>query len=165
MKISIVGLSVLLLLSSVAYGNSIYLSRHAEKAADGSKDPVLTQQGQVRAQNLASILASAKIEHIYATDYQRTQLTAKPLADKLGLEVKSYDPNQLTVFATQLQQLKGNILVVGHSNTTPELTHLLSGQPVNSMAESEYNYLYQVVTVGTGKMLNTLNTLTSPKAE
>ena len=67
--------TVLFLLSSVVHSETIYLLRHAEKADDGSHDPVLTVQGQQRAKNIADMLSHANIQQIYATDYQRTQLT------------------------------------------------------------------------------------------
>jgi IS1 family transposase len=41
--------------------------------------------------------------------------------------------------------LKGNTLVVGHSNTTPALVQLLSGSQIDEMAEDEFDRLYQVI--------------------
>ena len=131
--------------SIAVHSKSIYLTRHAEKIDDGSKDPVLTIQGEIRAKNIADMLSEANIQHVYSTDYQRTQLTAKPLAQFLGLTVKSYNPNELASFAQQLKQQSGNALVVGHSNTTPMLTYLLSGQAVNSLDESDFDNIYQVM--------------------
>jgi broad specificity phosphatase PhoE len=151
--------AVMLLLSSVVQSESIYLIRHAEKADDGSKDPMLTIQGQQRAQNIADMLSHANIQHVYATDYQRTQLTAKPLADYLGINVTTYNPSELTAFAEQLKQQKGNALVVGHSNTTPMLTHLLSGKPEIKLAETDFDYMFQVVIDGPHKTLTVLKSL------
>ena len=150
---------LLLLISFVVQGKSIYLIRHAEKLDDGSKDPALTTEGQQRAQNIADMLSQAKIQHIYATDYQRTQLTAKPMADFLGITVKSYDPRQIPAFAEQLKQQTGNALVVGHSNTTPLLTHLLSGKPVVDLAETDFDYIFQVVIEGEHTTLNIFKSL------
>ena len=112
----IFGLVVFMLLfAAVAQSKSIYLVRHAEKADDGTKDPVLTDAGQQRAKNLAVILSAAGIKKVYATDYQRTQLTAKPLADRLGITVTSYNPSDLTDFAEELKMQTDNVLVVGRT--------------------------------------------------
>lgn len=144
---------------SWADASTMYLIRHAEKVDDGSKDPVLTIQGEHRAQNIANQLSTAKIEKIYATDYQRTQLTAKPLADFLGLEIISYDPSKLSEFADQLKAEAANALIVGHSNTTPMLTYLLSGQPVMSLDEEDYDNIFQVSLAGETADLNQLKSL------
>ncbi len=146
----------MMLLSAVAQGKNIYLIRHAEKVDDGSKDPVLTVQGQLRADNIADMLSQANIQHVYATDYQRTQLTAKPLADFLGTTVTSYDPSQLPAFAETLKQQTGNVLVVGHSNTTPMLTYLLSGKPVINLDETDFDNVFQVILDGEEANLNVL---------
>jgi len=60
---------------------SIYLIHHAEKQLD-KDDPALTQCGQYRARQLASILENAKIKKIFSTRYKRTMATATPLAQQ-----------------------------------------------------------------------------------
>lgn len=155
MKIIVIAL---LCLASVAHGQTWYLLRHAEKAEDGSADPVLTSQGQQRAEQLASLLSAANIEKIYSTDYQRTQLTVAPLARHLGLTVTSYDPRQLDELAKTLQTEGVNALVVGHSNTTPMLLQLLSGQPAERLDEVDFDNLYQVVAHDQSHTVNRLKT-------
>ncbi len=153
-------LLLIILFSSMAYAQTtIYLVRHAEKQA--AANPSLTAIGAFRAQNIAKQLASVGITHIFSTDYKRTQQTAKPLADFLNLPIQSYDPRDLTAFAEQLKRLKGSVLVVGHSNTTPELTALLSQQKVDAIKENEYDNLYQVIIDGDKIMLNRLRTIPS----
>lgn len=146
-------LVMLILVSSLAIKGSnvdatFYLLRHAEKQSDGSKDPHLTEQGQQRAAYLAHQLSSANITKIYSTNYHRTQETAKPLSDLFGISVHAYDPRELEQFAESLITETGNIVIVGHSNTTPSLTALLSGAAVDGIDESEYDNLYQLVLIG-----------------
>lgn len=155
----------LLLFGTAAQGRSIYLIRHAEKVDDGSKNPVLTLQGQQRALNIAQILSKAGITQVYATDYQRTQMTAKPLADHLDLEVISYDPRDLPAFAEKLKHQAGNTLVVGHSNTTPELTQLISGKTVVKLEESDFDYIFQLVIEGNQTTLNVLKSIPIQQAD
>ncbi len=152
-------------LCSMAQANTFYLVRHAEKLDDGSKDPILTLAGQARAENLAKLLADAGITAVYATDYQRTQLTAKPLADYLGVDVASYDPSDLTAFAEQLKSQGDDALIVGHSNTTPMLAYLLSGQPVINLDEADYDNLFQVNLVDGHAQLIRLKTMPSKSTQ
>lgn len=140
----------------VSSAKTIYLVRHAEKVEDGSKDPELTMQGEERAHNIADMLSQVGINKIYSTDYQRTQMTAKPLATHLGLEVNSYDPRQLNEFSEQLKNESGNALIVGHSNTTPMLAFLLSGHAVSNLDEANYDNVYQVHFLDGKKYLNVL---------
>jgi len=147
---------LMLMLASASQATTYYVLRHAEKADDGSKDPVLTAQGQQRAINLAGMLADAGIEKIYASDYQRTQLTAGPLARLLGLEVTSYDPGDLPGLKDRLLAEDVNAMIVGHSNTTPMLAHLLSGQPVSNLDEANFDFVFQVVHEAGQVIVNTL---------
>lgn len=144
---------LLMLLSSLAISAAhadatFYLVRHAEKQNDGTKDPHLTEQGHLRAESLAQQLSLAKVSKIYSTNYHRTQETAKPLSDVLGVSVEAYNSSNLEKFARALKTETGNVLIVGHSNTTPQLATLLSGQDVDAIDESEYENLYQVVLIG-----------------
>ena len=125
----------------------VFLVRHAEKA-DTSRDPELSEAGRQRASELAQVLRDAHIDHIHSTNYIRTRETAAPSAAMLGLKSEFYDPTQLAEFAQTLTQQGQRHLVVGHSNTTPELVRLLGGDPGSPIEESgEYDRLY-IVTVG-----------------
>ncbi len=134
---------------------SIYLVRHAEKIKD-VKDPTLTQCGQFRAKQLASILEKANIKTIYSTRYKRTTATASPLAQQQNLAIKNYAPNKLEQLSLQLVKAKENTVVFGHSNTTPQMAELLSQVPVNAISESQYRALYQVVISGKNRHLTLL---------
>jgi len=134
-----------LLLSPCLAGDNftLYLVRHAEKQAD-TKNPPLTQCGKERAKQLATLLNTANIKSIYSTSYQRTLSTAAPLSNKQRIAIKNYDPRQLEQFALHLKQRKENALIVGHSNTTPQLVQLLSKLAVDNISEKNYQELYQV---------------------
>jgi len=102
----------------------------------------LTAQGMGRAQKLADYFAGIPLSAIYSSDYNRTMQTAQAVANELSLKVKIYNPTQLTEFAQQLK-LVSNVLVVGHSNTTPELITLM-GAKARPIAESDYGQLFVV---------------------
>lgn len=142
---------------ALADAKFIYLTRHAEKSATGA-DPELTAEGKVRAQNIAATLKKAGITGVYSTNYVRTKATAQPLATMLSLPVQIYDGSQIATFAQQLKALPGNTLVVGHSDTTPDLIRQLGGDTVPVIAESEFDRLYQVAIGQDGDVTTTLLT-------
>ena len=128
---------------------TIIFVRHAEKAAVPADDPGLSEAGQRRVAELTRQLVDADvvagIDAVYATDYNRTQETARPIADALDLPINSYDARDTeTVLATILKEHKGKIiLVVGHSNTVPELiANLGASKKVPPIHESEYDNIY-----------------------
>jgi broad specificity phosphatase PhoE len=128
---------------------TLYLVRHAEKETVDSKDPALTSAGQLRAEELAARLRNKDIEDVWSSDYKRTRDTAAPLAAELDIEVKIYNPEEPETLITALHQLQRNALIVGHSNTIPELARLLCQCPVADMEETEYDRLL-VISVQNG---------------
>ncbi len=128
--------------------DAIFLVRHAEKTAEKT-DPALTEAGQARAVALADRLIDEDITDIHSSDTKRTRDTAAPLAERLGLTVQLYDPRDLPAVAAKLKAAPGRHLVVGHSNTTPQLTELLGGDGGTPIVEAtEYDRLY-IVTLAT----------------
>ncbi len=109
---------------------TIYLIRHAEKdrSQTGNQDPDLTQEGQARAQKWAEVLKDVKFDAVYTTNYKRTRQTAEPLARQNGLEVKIYDANKLYDEEFKKATSGKTIMVVGHSNTTPQFTNAILGE-------------------------------------
>ncbi len=134
--------------SQTDIATTVYLVRHAEKAKDGTRNPNLTEAGKARAQAIANELKDKNISTIYSTDYKRTQQTAQPLAEALGLEIISYHPGNLEDLKNKIlkEHIYGEgILVVGHSNTTPDLANLIIGhQQFESIDESDYNNLFKI---------------------
>ncbi len=143
-KIIILGMFILSSGCSWEKDSSYYLLRHAEKAKDGTRDPVLTQQGVQRANRVAQMLKSKGINKIYSTNYQRTLQTVQPLSEMTQIKIEQYDPRKLKEFAEKIKAEKGTFVIVGHSNTTPQLARLLSSAEIEDMNESQYSDLYLV---------------------
>ena len=137
-------LTMLTPFSALAEPSMIYLVRHGEKALEG-KDPELAPQGRQRAQNIAAMLGKVGIAHIFSTPTNRTRQTAQPLAQQNGLTVELYDPKTPQALVAKVKTLTGPALVVGHSNTLPELVRLFGGQPGADVADNEYDRLYQLI--------------------
>ncbi|WP_141735087.1 SixA phosphatase family protein [Oligoflexus tunisiensis] len=134
-------LGLWLLTSQASAFQTLYIVRHAEKV-DDSKDPGLSLQGKKRALDLAMHLRDAGVTSIFVTEYQRTQKTAEPLAEFLGLK-PSVAAKDIPKFAAQLLADKSSdaALVVGHSNTVPDLVKAL-GVPVKwQVADTEFDRL------------------------
>ncbi len=120
-----------------------YLVRHAEKM-DQSQDPPLSPAGQRRAEQLAEKMSSAKIDLLYATDFQRTRQTLQPLADNLNKEIIIYDARDPWLFVRHLKKInRVNLVVAGHSNTIPEMVLLLTGDTV-FIEHEEYDRLFLI---------------------
>lgn len=122
----------------------VFLARHAEKAAAPAEDPPLTAAGQERARQLSGLLGDVGLDRVLSTDLARTRDTATPAAARSGVEVEPYDARRLAAVAAELRAgVARRILVVGHSNTTPELVRLLGGEPGPPIDEpAEYDRLY-----------------------
>ena len=95
------------------------------------------------------------IDKVYSTEYQRTQLTAKPTADALNQPIQGYNPSDLKGLAKALKENDQGktVLVVGHSNSTPSLVNALLGKEQFPMIEeSEYGHLFAVTITHEGKV-------------
>ncbi|NMP33019.1 histidine phosphatase family protein [Thalassotalea sp. M1531] len=129
--------------TSLAEDFTLYLVRHAEKQSD-RKDPSLTRCGMLRANQLAEMLKHIEINAVYSTHYKRTMATARPTANAKNVSVIQYAPNGLEQLVRTLKAKQQNALVVGHSNTTPQLVALLTGNNIVPMTEKEYQHFFQI---------------------
>jgi len=127
---------------------TLYLVRHAEKLPDDGDDPGLTDAGKQRSAQMAGWLHDKDIEEIWSSDYRRSRDTAAPLAAMLGLELSLYDPHNLPELVRKLHTNRQNALIVGHSNTTPDLARLLCVCLVGDMDDADYDQLIVVSVSG-----------------
>ena len=147
MKRFVLSLVLLGLLASAAAAQpTIFVVRHAEKAASMDRDPDLSETGRVRAQSLAKTLRDAEITAIYVTDLKRTQQTAAPLAKALGITPVILPPNDTTTLSARLRDIhSGNVLVVGHSDTVPKLINALGITASITLNDTDYDNLFVVL--------------------
>ena len=135
-----------LLASAVAAQPTIFIVRHAEKAASMDRDPDLSEGSQARAESLAKMLKDAGITSIYVTDLKRTQQTAAPLAKALGIKPTILPPNDTASLAAKLREVRtGNVLVVGHSDTVPKLIDALGLTASITLNDTDYDNLFVVL--------------------
>jgi broad specificity phosphatase PhoE len=135
----------------VAAQPTVFLVRHAERADASpgaaptmSADPDLSEAGRARAESLAAMLRDAKITAIFTTEFKRTQQTAAPLAKAIGVTVTIVTSKNAADLVTQVQASKGSVLVVGHSNTVPEVIKALGVPTPVTIADDEFDSLFLV---------------------
>jgi broad specificity phosphatase PhoE len=120
----------------------VYIVRHLEKAA--GQDPALTPHGAARAEQLADQLENKGIKAVFATATQRARQTAAPLATRLGVPVTSYKPDAVEALVKAVAVAGGPVLIVGHSNTVPELVAAFGGARPAPIGEESYGTVFVV---------------------
>ena len=155
MKRFVLSLVLLGLLASAAAAQpTIFIVRHAEKAPSMGRDPDLSETGRVRAQSLAKTLRDAGITAMYVTDLKRTQQTAAPLAKALGIKPTILPPNDTTTLSARLRHVRrGNVLVVGHSDTVPKLIRALGLAASITLKDTDYDNLFVVLLEGKPRLI------------
>jgi broad specificity phosphatase PhoE len=156
-KLTAMGLAGVLLIVPVAARAQklVILVRHAERADGGAPapmmpgtpaDPLLSAAGEARAARLATMLADSGVKAIFATEFKRTQDTGKPLAATLGLKVQSMPASDTAALVAKLKAEHASdvVLVVGHSNSVPEVIKALGGPDV-TIADTEFDALFVFV--------------------
>jgi phosphohistidine phosphatase SixA len=129
---------------------TVYVLRHAEALPDAGPDPSLSPAGAQRAGRLRQVFGAAPgnfaLDGILVSEFRRTQETARPLADALGVPVivvPADDPS--AVARRALKEFPGGrVLIIGHSNTVPAIVRSLSGQEVPAMGEAEFGTVYVI---------------------
>jgi len=120
--------------------STYYLIRHAEKDRTNAdnKNPHLTDKGLLRAENWVKTLKHVQFDAVYSTNYNRTIETVQPIVDAQHLEITYYDPRiNLKNFLKETRGKK--VLVVGHSNTIPNLVNSLIGKKKYDLIEDTNN--------------------------
>lgn len=139
-------------LLSAASTTTVFVMRHAEKVtvpAD-DPDPPLSPAGEARALELAQHFGRAPkgqgLDAIIVTELRRTQETVQPLANRLGIPVIVVPAKEPTLAAKRAlaENRGGRVLIVGHSDTVPQIVKELSGEDVGEMSDTEYGIVYVV---------------------
>jgi broad specificity phosphatase PhoE len=125
---------------------AVFVVRHAERQ-DDTKDSPLSPEGRARAARLADLLRDARITAVFVTQFQRTQQTAQPLADRLKLTPQQTlaGENKAVVEKVRAAGSHARVLVVGHGDTVPEILKALGCEDAVAIAKDEYDNLFVVV--------------------
>ena len=125
----------------------IYVMRHLNTPA-GERDPELTPEGRRAADALAAWLVEERPAAIYISDYRRTRQTVAPLAQRAGLEPKIYDPADTPGLIARVRAEPGLALIVGHSNTVPEIIAQLGGTRPAPLVHEDFGDIWFIAPDG-----------------
>lgn len=130
---------------------ALVVIRHAERL-DATQNSPLSAAGLERAKVLASILRDLGVKAVYATQWQRTQQTVRPLADLLGVEVSVSKSDDVKDLIGQLKGKHANdiVVVAAHSDTVPEILAAYGYARGLTIGHDEYDNLFVVVPKGAG---------------
>lgn len=104
------------------------------------------------------MLSGADVAAVYSTQYRRTRDTGAVVAEAAGVDL-TVRPIDAANAARHARDLAAEIIathggrtvvVVGHSNTVPDVVAALGGGEVEDLPESEYDRLYLLVLDGSG---------------
>lgn len=107
-------------------------------------NPILTEQGKSRAQELIRILGDTGIQAIYTSQYVRTRLTAEPIAKQLSIPIREIDALKTPDLVSEvLTKNTGQVvLIVGHSNSVPEIIEAFGGPAMDEIDETQFDNLF-----------------------
>jgi len=126
----------------------VYLVRHGEKvlANPSDPDPDISLLGRNRADALATRLGASGVTAIVVSQLKRTQQTAKPLADQIGVAPEIVHVGSLgdtdSAAVAVMRHRGGKVLVVGHSNTIAPLIAALGGPRLTNICDNQYSNLF-----------------------
>lgn len=121
----------------------IYVTRHYDTPA-GAADPDLTPQGRARADQLASWFYGRTLKAIYVSDFKRTRQTAAPVAAAVGVTPETYDPKDTKAIVARAKAAGGPVLIIGHSNTVPDIVEQLGGKRPGELRHEDFGDLWTV---------------------
>ena len=99
------------------------------------------------------MLKDARIGQIFITEFKRTRQTAEPLGKVLGVEPTVIAQKDVRALVDRLQSIPGSVLIVGHSNTVPEIIKALGVAEPISIEETEFDNLFIVLRSATPSLL------------
>ncbi|WP_245980568.1 SixA phosphatase family protein [Flagellimonas lutimaris] len=127
--------------------STFYFIRHAEKDRTDpeNRDPELNQNGLDRAIRWAEVFDPIPLDKVYSTNYERTSMTAAPISIKKDIDIEYYDPRAIDMEEFKLVNEGKNVLVVGHSNTTPVMVNKVIGmEKYDQMDDTDNSSLFIV---------------------
>jgi phosphohistidine phosphatase SixA len=127
----------------------VFALRHADRTSADDLSPA----GEKRANLLARMLAESGVNIVYRSDAVRAARTVEPLKLRLGNaltveEVGFPEPNGIVQHvATIVQSVRSQptdavVAVVSHSNTVGPILEGLGSEPVDPIADNEFDKLF-----------------------
>lgn len=122
--------------------SNVYVMRHLQKAP--GQDPGLSAEGRANAERLMAFFAKHPPTAIFVSRTRRARETAAPLAAKLRLVPQDYEPLDVAGVVARAKAERGPVLIVGHSNTVPDIVAALGGTKPAPIAEESFGAIWRV---------------------
>lgn len=156
MKRLLLATAVSLLTATSALAQTVYIVRHAEKVdAPGDPDPALSEAGRARADALSHALHNAHPVLVLTSPLQRTIQTAAPTveyhsAPSEAVSLEEGGAAHVAATAARVRALPADavVLIVGHSNTVPQIARALGYAEAADMPECEYDRMTRLTLEG-----------------
>ena len=134
---------------------AVIVIRHAEKESQQGDDPDLSIAGEDRAIALTRFLRHDKIDAIFVTEFKRTQKTAEILAQQRGITPVIVKAGETKALVDRIKALPKDavVVVVGHSNTVPEILSALGVKDKVAIHEQEFGRVFVVTPTDVGASL------------
>jgi broad specificity phosphatase PhoE len=120
---------------------TIYVVRHFD-TPEGVKDARLTPVGEARSRGLVRWFEGKQLKAIYVTPFARTRATAAPLAAAQALKPIDYDWTDAARLVAAVRGQPGDVLIVGHSNTVPEIVERFGGTRPAPLVHADFGDLW-----------------------
>lgn len=144
---ALLGLAILALAGCATAPNrpvpNIYVVRHLN-TLEGVPDAQLTDEGRANAIRLADFLRRDPPRTILVSDTDRARDTAAPTAERYKAAVLTYDAKDTPALVAQALASTGTVLVVGHSNTVPDIVAGLGGTRPESLVHADFGDVWHV---------------------
>ncbi|HEY9553789.1 SixA phosphatase family protein [Allosphingosinicella sp.] len=141
--------ALILVLGACAYmapyqpPSTYYVMRHLH-TPEGAADPGLTEEGQRHARLLADFFTEEPPATIFVSTTKRARQTAAPLAAKLGITPRLYDPRDTAGLITEVMKEPPPVLIVGHSNTVPDIVAALGGERPEPLVHEDFGDVWKI---------------------
>jgi phosphohistidine phosphatase SixA len=143
MRFLLLALACCAALPAAAADVPVHVVRHFDTPA-GEKDPDLLPQGVARAEALARWFRGKRLCAILVTQYKRTRQTAAPTAAGRGIAIRTYDAADLAGVVAQARASACPVLIVGHSNTVPDIVERLGGARPAPLSHPDFGDLWTI---------------------
>lgn len=137
-------LSLLFINAISAQTTDVWIVRHAEKDKSNPQDtnPNLSDEGRIRAGDLATYLKKVKFDAAFSTPFKRTHQTLDSLIIQ---KVIDYKDAKSLVDSVKKNYIGKTVIVAGHSNTVLEIIEAFGGKkPMEMLTDDDYDYIFRL---------------------
>ena len=132
----------------------VFALRHADRTPDPQDD--LSPKGLARARLLARMLSESGVSTAFCSSAKRTQMTVQPLRDVLGerltiMKISTSSTSHVQDIVDGVTALPDDAvaMIVGHSDTVPEIVRKFTAKTVDEIKAGEFDKLF-VLSIRTG---------------